>query len=156
MIDHESVRKTALFFLLTLMDEAVAQTASHKAVAQLKSGLAKNEIAPSDEQLVQILNKIYLQTKGQVPRNRALERPITWLQVDDAGPSIDAWRKFQRDATEAEVVAVALGKILGIKEDVVAAGIGVSLGTIHYRIGKGVRLLGKAAKSRESRADVRR
>jgi DNA-directed RNA polymerase specialized sigma24 family protein len=52
--------------------------------------------------------------------------------------------KFHRSASDEEIVAASLSKLLGFAEQDIAVGLNVSIGTVRYRIGKAVRQIGAA------------
>ena len=129
------------------MDEKVALEAAHKTIAQIKanSGAAT---ALSEEDLVRVLRNAYEHFVKHVPRNRPATTSSGAWQLPE-GLDFGVWTKFQRDAAEVELIALALSKILGFTDEAVADGLGVSLGTARYRIGKGVRTLGQVARQAE-------
>ncbi len=137
MISDEQVRRIALFFFLSLMDEKAALQASDKAVAQLKS---KNESALDDQALIRVLWQNFEQSAKQMDRRPARGAPETsWASSSPV--SFRPWIKFHQEAGKNELVAVLLSRVLGFKEESIASGLGVSLGTARHRISKGMRLL---------------
>ena len=146
MVSDEQVRAIALFFLLSLMDEKVALQASEKVIANLKTKKARAETeSVSDEALIQVLRQSHDQHRHLVPRNRATDAPQAAWDLPDKFDLVP-WIKFQREAGENEILAVVLSRVLGFKDDVIASGLNVSLGTARYRIGKGMRQLGVHAR----------
>jgi hypothetical protein len=148
--ENEQVRAIALFFLFALMDEKVALEAAHKTIAQIKAGqgrnfsggTAKGELAAGE--LVLLLRKAYDHYRKQVPRNRPTALPTTAWQLESL-VDLAPWQRFQKEATEPEMVAVILSKILGLDDQAIADGLGISIGTARYRISKGIRNLGQIA-----------
>lgn len=138
MVAAAQVREVALFFLFALMDEKVAVEAAQKTVAQLK---AKPADAVTPTLMIRVLHQAYDHYRRRVPRNRPSAVPVAVWSFDSP-VTIDAWTRFQKEATEAELVAVILSHILVYNDVVIADGLGISLGTARYRIGKGIRHLG--------------
>jgi hypothetical protein len=151
----EQVRRIALFFLFSLMDEKVALQAAHKTIAGLKaageavSGSVTHDFtstsgsssATSAITIIAALRKMHDQHRKLVPRNRPLMIPNSaWSLPENV--DAEAWIKFQKDSADTEIVAVVLSKILSYSDQDIAEGLNVSLGTARYRIGKGVRQLG--------------
>ncbi|HVK61137.1 MAG TPA: hypothetical protein VM432_06285 [Bdellovibrionales bacterium] len=136
----ERARKIALFFLFSLADERVALHAAHKAIAQFKA--SSNESAKIDAETIKALRKIYEKHKGQLHRESIANAvpPSSWNLP--AGVSANAWLRFHKNSSEQEIVALVLSKILALDEDDVAQGLGVSPGTVRYRVGKALRQLG--------------
>jgi len=153
MVTDKQVREIALFFLLTLMDERVSVQAAQKTVSQLKATSLSAET--SDKDLIRILRKIHDQHRKLLPRNRPSTTPQQVWNIPQT-VAIGPWIKFQKDASEPEVMALVLGKVLRYDEAAIAAGLNISLGTAQYRIGKGVRHLGLIAKNAKGSSDVER
>jgi hypothetical protein len=142
MLTDEQARGIALFFLFTLMDEKTALAAAHKAVAAAKAAAPKATQSPSDISIVTILRKTFDSHRKQLPRSRAIELPTRWQFA--SGVDATAWSKFHKDSADTEIVAITLAKILRYPEEAIAEGLNVSLGTLKYRIAKGMRGLGAA------------
>lgn len=155
MISDGQVRSIALFFFFTLMDEKVAIQAAHKAVSHAKAFGAADPTKPETEasriSLIRVLKKTFDSHRRLVPKNQISLQAVT-AQETVLNLAVDAtltpWLKFQRDTGENEVVAVALSRVLGFSDEEIASGLGISLGTARYRIGKGMRQLGTFAKAR--------
>lgn len=149
MITDEQVRGIALFFLFTLMDEKIALHAAQKTVSQLKaSANRRGRSAEVDSPLlVRALWACLQQQKKLLARTKELTSPEPQLVFPD-GVDFSVWTKFHRDTGESEVIAVVLSKILKVSDQDIADGLNTSLGTVRYRIGKGIRQLGLAARAR--------
>lgn len=141
MITDEQVRRIALFYLCTLMDERVALQAAHKTVAYLK---AKGASAQNDgPEVIRALRSFLEQHRKQIQRHKqAPASEPSWIASGDV--NMRPWVRFQKEAPETEVEAVVLSKVLGFSVSDIARGLNVSIGTIRYRIGKGVTHLGAA------------
>ena len=141
------VRRIALFFLFTLMDERVAMHAAQKAVAHLKAtgAAAKGASSSSASAVIQILRRLHDQHRKLLPRSRPVQIAAGTLTFPE-GVDIAPWIKFQKEGSDQEIVAVVLSKVLSYSDEDIAEGLGVSLGTARYRIGKGVRQLGLSIK----------
>lgn len=142
---EEQVRQIALFFLFAFMDEKLALQAAQKTVAQMKA-LQGSGAWPSVP-LIRVLRKTFEQMRKLNPKSRPANIPGSVWNLP-AGLDLSPWLKFQREASDTEIIAVALSKILRFEDPEIAEGIDVSLGTARYRIGKGVRQLGQAAKAK--------
>jgi hypothetical protein len=140
----DQVRRIALFFLFTLMDERVAMHAAQKAVAHLKATSGPNAEGAT---VIQTLRRLHDQHRKLLPRSRPVQIPVGTLTLPD-GADFAPWIKFQKEGSDQEIVAVVLSKILSYADEDIADGLGVSLGTARYRIGKGVRQLGLSVKAK--------
>jgi len=143
MVNDEQVRWIALFFLYALMDEKIALQSAHKAIASLKAkGYGGDTPA-----VVRAVKKVWDQQRKSMSKNRLAIAPESgWVLPDHV--DIAPWAKFQKDAADDQVIAVVLSRILGFSDQDIAEGLNVSLGTVRYRIGKGIRQLGSVAKTR--------
>lgn len=140
MITDTQAREVALFFLLSLVDQKVALQAAHKAVAQIKAlaPVGSNEV--SRIEVAGVLKRGFEQHRKLLPRNQPTEMSDTTL-VFPEGTDFATWQKFYLQASDAEITSVILVKILGFTEEEVAESFNVSLGTVKYRVAKGVRQL---------------
>jgi len=149
MANEQEMRKIVLFFFLTLLEEKAAFEAAHRAVSTLKTkGLFRNgrdESVARDAAIIAIMKRIFEQFKKTASRN-PLAGQIGLMVDIPKDLDLATWRSFQKMATENESMAVALSKILGFADEAVAMGLNVSLGTVRYRIGKGIRTLGEHVK----------
>lgn len=143
MLSDEQARKVALFFLFTFMEEGVAVQAAHQAVARLKSmtkGDHQNSIQESTT--IRVLMKGLDQHRKSLLRQRSGRQPgRVWVlepQVD-----IALWNEFRKTASDGEVVAVVLARILSFSEEDIAEALNLSIGTIRTRVSRGIRQLGQ-------------
>lgn len=146
MVTDEQVRRIALFFLFSLMDEKTALHAAGRVIASVKAAYPAGK--PQTISNSELIKSCW----GQWPQHRKLARthansaPIpssAWALPEraDLGP----WMKFHRSAADEEIVAVTLINILGFSENEVAHGLNVSVGTVRYRVGNAIRRLGASA-----------
>lgn len=140
MITDEQVRRTALFFLLTLMEEKAAIAAAHRTIADIKAQQPRgNEVANAI--LVRELWQKLLIYRKQISRHVTHAASFAhWHFPEEI--DFQPWSKFQREAAETEVAAVVLVRVLNFTELEIGAGLEIPQGTVHYRLGKGVRQLG--------------
>jgi hypothetical protein len=133
---NETVAK---YFFFSSLDEQVSFTASLKALAELKG----NGWMDSSHRAkwVQVLSK-------WKSRLRSL-RGRSWPEAE-AGQGfllprdfdLVAWTNFLTSGESSEVEAVLFSKILGFDDREIASGLGVTVGTVRYRVGRGLRHLG--------------
>ncbi|MCB0419624.1 MAG: hypothetical protein KDD61_01420, partial [Bdellovibrionales bacterium] len=79
--------------------------------------------------------------KAKAGKNQNLEGDLAFQLPD--GVDLGAWRQFAKDADREELLAVIWSKILKLSDEVIAAGIHVTPGTVRHRVGRGLRLLGE-------------
>lgn len=68
------------------------------------------------------------------PNEKGFELPPTF--------KAEAWNNFLNNGEPSEVEAVLLSRILGFADEEIAEGLGVTRGTVRYRVGRGLRHLG--------------
>ncbi len=135
----EPVDTVAKYFFFSSLDEQVSFAASLKALSELKAG---NWLAPEyRSRWIQILTSSRLNLK--------LMRGRPWPDFSQApGFSMPedfdliAWSHFLTTADPAEVDAVLLSRILGFTDQEISDGLSITLGTVRYRLGRGLRHLG--------------
>lgn len=149
---REQVREIGLFFLLGFMDERVALAAAARSVARLKALYeGGGQVTPGD--FVKICRESWKAFRKQIPRNQPLTTPTTgWILP--AGFDILIWTRYQKDAADEDVMAILFSLVLGISDDDLAEGFRTSVGTVRYRLGKGVRQLGLVVRSQKSGAST--
>lgn len=156
---REQAREIGLFFLLGFMEERVAIAAASRAIAQLKAEFSDGSSKESEQKRVPV-NDIILACRSswkshrkQIPRNQVMETPETaWVVPSNL--NIDVWSRYQKDAPDEDVMALLFSLVLGFSDDDLAEGFQTSVGTIRYRLGKGVRQLGLVARGNRASAPV--
>ncbi len=143
-MDPSVIDTVAKYFFFTALDERVSFSGSLKVLSELK---AKNWIDSAHRsRWIEVLTKW---------RGRVFQLgPRTWTdQHSDKGfafpPGLDFshWIAFQSATDPTEVEAVLLSKILDFTDQEIAEGLGISLGTVRYRVGRGLRHLGSYVES---------
>ena len=135
------VQSIALFFYFSLLDDQKAIEASSQALALCRVRIERNPELKRSVAIVSATKGIWDKYKARVARGR----PNTtiesgWLFPDklDMGP----WREFQKSASEDELLTVIWSKILKIDDKDISQGLGITQGTIRYRLGRALRKLG--------------
>lgn len=139
--EKKAIENLALFFYFCFMDESRARLACQKALRPLREFL-KNPSAEATwrVQLVKSTQKILAKQKnfGSVSHIGFVQGHIRFPEGSDWGP----WFEF-RKRTEPELfTAVIWVKVLGFKISEVAEGLGVTEGTVRFRLSRGLRELG--------------
>ncbi|MGE4133695.1 MAG: sigma factor-like helix-turn-helix DNA-binding protein [Bdellovibrionales bacterium] len=133
------IETVAKYFYFLSQDENVTHAISFRVFEDLRR---HDWLEPGQKNhWIEVLHK----WKGRLPRFHA--RP--WrdqprepaFQTPRDFDSL-AWRKFLQSGDPGEVEAVLLSRILLFSDDEIAAGLGVSIGTVRYRVGRGLRHLG--------------
>jgi hypothetical protein len=129
----------AKYFYFISLNERLSFSASLKVLAELKS----------QNRLDREHRGHWVQTLHKWRSKLAALKPRTWTEspsekgflfpdhVDLAG-----WTSFAHTANFDEVEAVLLSRILGFSDVEISQGLGVTVGTVRYRVGRGLRHLG--------------
>ena len=138
------IRSTILFFFLSFLDEKVALRAAGKTVVLCNRLLKKSADPAKDFEriFVQASLRAWQKSKRLKPAGQAgvaLDGGIDIPRQVDLG----SWRQLHKDAQIEELLAVIWSKVLGFHDESIASGLDVSVGTVRYRVGRGLRLLGR-------------
>lgn len=133
------VEAVAKFFFFCCLDEQLSFAASLKVLSDLK---ARNWLDEDHRaRWVQSLRRWRPKLTTLRPRPWAdapLHKGFLLPQEFD----INLWASFLTAGEPGEVEAVLLSRFLGFTDLELAAGLGVSVGTVRYRVGRGLRHLG--------------
>ena len=135
-----SVTETvAKYFFFSALDERVSFSASLKVLTEIKN---KNWLA--DDHRAR-----WVETLTKFKPRLSHVRPRAWTtNAQDRGfrlpgeVDVSLWAAFQTSVDPREVEAVLLSQVLAFTDDEIAEGLGVSKGTVRYRVGRGLRHLG--------------
>lgn len=148
----EQSRAIGLFFFLGFMDERLALSAASRVIAKLKAEYSdpQNEdldnipapavIAACRESWKSFRRHSTIRQRG----GSSLGEELTWCR----SPKIDLeiWAKYQQDAPDDDLMTLLFSTVLGVTDAEMAEGFETSVGTIRYRLGKGVLQLGLVAR----------
>lgn len=129
----------AKYFFFASLNEQISFAASLQALAELKS---KNWLGfEFRARWIQVLARRRAKLKVVTGKSwhDALSRPGIALPPDF---DLTAWSHFMTTGNPVEVDAVLFSKILGFSDDEIASALKVTLGTVRYRVGRGLRHLG--------------
>ncbi|MNJ93467.1 hypothetical protein D3C87_111490 [compost metagenome] len=135
------VKSIALFFYFAFLDDKKAIEASAHALAFSREKRKKNPELKNSVILVSATKVVWDKYKARVNRGRPNTSVESgWLVPEsiDLGP----WREFQKTASEDELLTVIWSKILKIDDLDISEGLGITQGTIRYRLGRALRKLG--------------
>ncbi len=72
------------------------------------------------------------------------EAEVLWCERTSV--DLQTWRRFQKDASDEDLMTLLLSIVLSVSDAELADGFETSIGTIRYRLGRGVRQLGLVAR----------
>ncbi len=135
------VRAITLFFFYATLDEKRAIEAASEAFEQARKKVSKNPQLKSEVVLVSVTKQVWENNSGRFLRGRPnYSSESGWLLPDKL--DLGAWKEFQKVSQEDEFLCLIWSKILKISDEDISLGLGVSVGTLRYRIGRALRKLG--------------
>lgn len=138
---EEHLRKILIFFFFATLDDQKAKVLAKKCWNWCISKKTLQSKLSNDEVLILGLAQSWEDLKNH-PRNgiTKITQDSGWIQKPDF--KIEPWVAYQKNASEEEIFSVLLYKVLELNPDVVSKCLGLSKGTINYRVSKGVKKLG--------------
>lgn len=138
-MESSVIETVAKYFFFSCLDEKQSFSASLRVLADLK----RNDHLGADHRAQWIatltkwrswLNSVPPKDWSPFAEDKGMETP--------AGIDLHAWSHFLANAEPSEVEAVLFSKILRFSDEDIAAGLSVTVGTVRYRVGRGLRHLG--------------
>jgi hypothetical protein len=138
------IRSVALFFFYTFLDKNLALKAAFEALRLFEKRIKERDpMAPQNPVLVYCTYKIW--KKYSKKRNLKTEDfPLTsegWIIPD--GIKMEPWRQFAKDTDPQIYLAVIWSQLLQFTDKDISEGLGIAEGSIRYRVGKGLKVLGQ-------------
>ncbi|QDK36258.1 hypothetical protein [Bdellovibrio sp. NC01] len=140
-MNEADIQSIALFFYFALLDDKKAIEASTQALAVCLDKKKRNPELKNSVALVSATKAVWDKFKVRVARGRPNTSVESgWLVPE--GVDLGPWREFQKTASEDELLTVIWSKILKIDDQDISEGLGITSGTIRYRLGRSLRKLG--------------
>jgi hypothetical protein len=140
LTDRHSVEKLALFFYFCFMDEGRAQAATRDSLFQLRKRRSDGR-ASSEAVIVNVTDSIL--RKNPVAQGLRhvgfIEGYVDFPEGSNWGP----WFEYRKSADAEDFSTLIWVKVLGFTISDVASGLGVSEGTVKFRLGNAMRDLGQ-------------
>lgn len=141
---ESEVKAIALFFFFAFLDDRRALEASTQAITLASEKKKKNPQFNNNVLVVMSTFAIWSKYHLKLVRgNPNISADAGWMIPPDL--DLGPWREYQKMATQDELLAVIWSKVLDIPDKDIAQGLGVSEGTIRYRLGRALRKLGSMA-----------
>ena len=143
-MNEQTVRPMALFFFYAISNEVSARSATIKSMHLVsKLGKRKNtKSRPFAAQIVEATNRVW-EKHHTSQRSKTADRIESGSWVMPQNLDMGAWKQFSKQAEPDEMLAVVWSKILKFSDEDIAEGLGVTVGSIRHRVGRGLRLLGE-------------
>lgn len=144
MVIQEFVEKIALFFHLSLLNEARAQSLTVNTIKKFRRQQIKAKISGKNfktDDLVRFTAQQLKREKNQAnpPRLAFSAGALLLPEKSNFGP----WFEFRKVADEKDFSAVLYSKVLQLSDEDIASGLAVSVGTVRFRVAKGLKTLGR-------------
>ena len=140
-MNESDVKAIGLFFYFAFLDDRRAIQASTQALRICSEKTKRNTNLKSNVAIVAATHTIWNKYKLRIIRGRPnTSSESGWLLP--AGVDFGPWREFQKNATQDELLTVIWSKILKITDQEISEGLGITQGTIRYRLGRALRKLG--------------
>ncbi len=142
MTDRD-VHLISAFFFYVFLDEDMAVRASHRAFPVINKKIKKNKLEKDSVFVTTTFSLWNSYRKHLDQKIKIREEKMTSFSLSTV--YLEKWISFREKAAEDEFLAVIWNKVLGISEKDISLGLGVGLGTVRYRVGRGLSLLGEQA-----------
>lgn len=138
------IRSVALFFFYAFLDKSLAMKASVEALSLYNKRFKKREThGPTEPLLVYSTYKVW--KKYSKKRNiKAKDFKLSaegWILPE--GLKMEPWRELIKNTDPQLYLAVIWSQLLQVSDKDISEGLGVTEGSVRYRVGKGLKLLGQ-------------
>lgn len=147
-MSDSDVKFITLFFFFTMLDE---KRALHAASEALEYCMGRLEGSPSINHhalIVTATQKIWERHHKKLVRGRpqfSLESGWRIPETLDFAP----WKEYQKKAPEEELLALVWSKVLNFSDEEISQGLGLTEGTLRFRVGRALRKMGTFCRSTE-------
>lgn len=143
------IRSISIFFFLAFLDGNLATEASNQAVTLFQKKLSENSSLDRTSLVVTVTKEIWNKHQHRFQRKLInFSNDSGWILPNKL--NLVPWKEFRKLAQEEEVFSLIWSHILGIKDEKVASGAHISVGTHRYRIGNALKKLGSLTSIEES------
>ena len=140
-MSENDVKAIAIFFFFALLDDGKAVEAATEAVENCRRLRSKNPAVRQGAAVVMATFQVWKKVSKRMTRGRPnYSVDSGWLlpKTVDMG----AWKEFQKSAQEDEFLGLIWSFLLKLPDEDISSGLGISVGTLRYRVGRALRKLG--------------
>ncbi|MEO0335438.1 MAG: hypothetical protein AAF202_03540 [Pseudomonadota bacterium] len=151
-------RQVALFFYFALQDEKLATQATIKALQKIRKRFEAAQHSPKEQKalnqpgheavLVAVTQKLWKHFKSTIRSTQSAVTTEGGWQIAE-GVQLGPWREFRKESAEDEFLILIWSKVLKLSDHGIAMGLNVSTGTVRYRAGSALRVLGRMVKAND-------
>lgn len=139
------IKSVSLFFFYSLLDEDLAQKSAKEVIELLRPKLkvkTEKDLTNPGVILIHQCMTEYKRTKQALVQGKASLNQRTRFLLPP-GVNIGAWRQLRKEIPEEEFIALIWSQVVGFDDSQIAQGLGITEGTVRYRVGRGLRHLGQ-------------
>ncbi len=140
-MSDQDVKSIALFFFYAWLDDQKATRASSEAIEFLRNKFKSKEKLEGPIAVVIATKYIWDKHKHRWSRGKPNYSVDSGWMIPDL-LNFSPWKEFQKSSSEEELICLIWSKILKFEDEQIANGLGISIGTVRYRVGRGLRKLG--------------
>jgi len=145
VFDNE-IKALGLFFFLALLDEQRAIAAATKATDLYYHKMKTSPQSQPGVAVVLVSKQVWDKSRSNFMRGRPRYTPDSgWLFPE--GLDLSPWKEFQKSAPEDELLVLIWSQVLKISEVDLSQALGITEGTIRYRVGRALRKMGSMAQA---------
>lgn len=141
MQNEQLIKEISLFFFFSLLDEEKAFEAAQKTWTVFQDYKKKYSKEKDAVLIVQATKEVWDHLNPKLQKGRPYltkSSGWTWPNQLNMGP----WMEFQKHSTTDELLSTIWCYIMGYSESDVATGLGLSEGTLRFRLGHSVKKVG--------------
>lgn len=146
MLSEERIKALALFFFYSALDERFAQQATinsyKKCQIRMKKGKLPQDKWPSV--IVHVTNSYFEKLNRNKVKPAAISYEAGWLLKP--GLDLGVWMEFQKESELDEFLSVIWSQVLKFSDEEISDGLGLTVGTVRHRVGRGLTKLGSVVR----------
>ena len=146
MLSESLVEKIAIFYYLTYLDESKALSATTRTLKQLSHRQIDKLKTPLNLQTAVICS---IEESEKKRRNLSKPSSLSFSAGSIVAPEATDWSpwfEFRKLADEREFRTVVYSQIMKFSDQAISDGMQLSIGTVRYRLGRGLKTLGHILK----------
>lgn len=144
MANEQLIKEISLFFFFSLLDEEKAFSAAQKTWFSYQDLRKKHPQIKESVLVIKAASVVWRQLSSKFQKGRPyLTKDAGWQWPSDL--NMGPWMEFQKRSSSDELMTTIWCYIIGYSEPDVAAGLGLSEGTLRFRLGRAIRKIGELA-----------
>lgn len=144
----EHLKKIILFYFFVTLNEQRSKELARKSWLWCQKRKAQDPKADPDTLVLLSLHSGWNSIKKE-PRSGVSKYSLDTGWLFPKGLSLEPWKAFHKEASEEELYITVLSGVLKYSIDSIVHSLGISSGTIRYRLAKASRRMGQLAPNME-------